>query len=76
MRDRIVELTMSDYNRSLMKIIVGYLENALSIKTIILITNKIIHTTMKEERRPHMLKIKNDIKNFNFQERYRHYIRG
>ena len=42
--DWIVELCMLDYNLFHMKFIVGDLENALVIKTVILITKKVIYT--------------------------------
>ena len=50
----VTELGMTDYNLSNMKTIVGDLENALAINTIILITKKVIYTGMKKEQRPHV----------------------
>ena len=49
-----------------MKIIVGDFNTALSIDTVILITKKVIYTTMKKEQTPQILNVKNDIKNFHF----------
>ena len=63
----IIELGMSDYNLTDRKIIVGDLENALAINSIILSTKKVIYNIQY---------VKNEIKNFYFQEKYRHYTKG
>ena len=67
---------MVDYDLSNMRIIVGDLENALAINTIILITKGVIYTAIKKKQKLHMFKVRNDIKNFYFQEKYRHYTKG
>ena len=55
---------MSEYNLTNMKIIVGDLENAQAIDTIIFITKKVIYTAKEKEQKPHILNVENDIKNF------------
>ena len=52
------------------------MENATSINTIILLTKKIIYNAMKKEQKPSIFNVKNDVKNFFFLEKYRHYIKG
>ena len=66
---------MKDYNLSDSKILTGDLENALVISIITLIT-KNIYNAMEKEQTRHILIVKNDIKNFYFQEKYRRYVRG
>ena len=63
-RDWIVELGMVDYNLSDMRKIVGYLENALAINCIILLTKKVIYNSMKKEKSPHFINVKYEVKNF------------
>ena len=76
MNNWIIERGMENYHLSNEKIIVGDLENALAIKSIILITKKVIYNAIKKEQQLGILNVKNDIKNSYFQEKYRHYIRG
>ena len=64
MQNWIVELGMENYHLSDSKIIFGDLENALSINTIIVITKKVIYNSMKKEQKPHLIYVKNDVKNF------------
>ena len=66
---------MVDYNMSEMKIIVGDLENALAIPSIILYTKTLIYNPMKKEK-THIISIKYEVKNFCCQKKYRYYIRG
>ena len=61
---------MANYNLSPDKIILGDLENATSINTIILLTKKAIYNAMKKEQIPNIFSIKNDVK------KYRHYVKG
>ena len=72
----IKELGMENYHLSNSRIILGDLENALSINTIILITKKVIYNSMKKEQIPHIANVKNEIKKFYFEEKYRCYIKG
>ena len=67
----IIELGMENYHLSNSKIILGDMENAMSINTIILMTKKVIHNSMKKEQRPHLLNVKNKIKKFYYEEKYR-----
>ena len=72
----IQELGMENYNMSPDRIILGDMENATSINTIIFFTKKIIYNAMKKEQEPNIINVKIDVKNFYFQEKYRHYIKG
>ena len=67
---------MVDYNMSNTQIITGDLENALAINSIILHTKKVIYNAMKKEQRPRIVNVKYEVKNFYYQEKYRHYIKG
>ena len=60
-----------DYYLTEEKIIIGELEKSVCINTVILLTKKIIYNAMKENKQPHILAIKNETKNFYFQEKYR-----
>ena len=71
----IIEPGMTDYNLSNMKIIVGDLENALAVNTIILLTKKVIYSGMKKEQKQHICNIKNEVKKFYYQEKYSQYIK-
>ena len=57
-------LGMDNYNLSQSRIILGDMENAMSINTIISLTKKVIYNSMKKEQRPHILNIKNEVKKF------------
>ena len=72
----IVELGMVDNNMSDMKIIVGDLENALVINSLILHTKTVIYDAMKKEQKTHIINVKYKMKNFYYQEKYIHYIKG
>ena len=61
---------------TLLLTLVGDFKNAIAINTIILITKKRIYNAMKKEQKLHILGIKNDVKNFYFQEKYQYYIKG
>ena len=67
---------MDNYNLSPSKIILGDLDNALAINTIILLTKKVLYNSMKKEQNPHLLNVKNEVKKFYFEEKYRCYLRG
>ena len=67
---------MVNYNLSTDKIILGDLENATCINTIILLTKKTIYNAMKKEQIPNIFTIKNDVRNFYFLEKYRCYVKG
>ena len=54
----------------------GELEKSVSINTIILLTKKVIYNAMKEVKYPHILAVKNETKNFYFQEKYRLSVKG
>ena len=69
-------LGMDNYNLSSSKIILGDLENANAINTIILMTKKVLYNCMKKEQRPNMLNVKNEVKKFYFEEKYRCYLKG
>ena len=60
----IFELGMVNYHLSNRRIVLGDLENALAINTIILLTKNDIYNSMKKEQRPTLLSIKHDTKNF------------
>ena len=70
------ELGMEEYNLTQEKRILGDMENSTCINTIILITKKVIYNSMKKEQKPCIFQIKNDVKNFYFLEKYRHYTKG
>ena len=74
-RDWIAEIGMLNYNLSDTRIILGDMENAVCINTIILLTKKIIYNAMKKEQKPHIAQVKNDVKKFYFEEKYRYYIK-
>ena len=69
-------LGMDNYNLSPSKIILGDLENANAINTIILMTKKVLYNCMKKEQKPHLLNVKNEVKKFYFEEKYRCYLKG
>ena len=75
-RNWIEELGMLDYHLTNNRIILGDLENALSINSIILLTKKVIYNAMKKEKNPHILSVKNEVKAFYYQEKYRQYTKG
>ena len=66
-----VDVVLSDT-----RIILGDMENAVCINSIILLTKKVIYNAMKKEQKPHVAQVKNDVKKFYFEEKYRHYIQG
>ena len=70
-QDWIQALGMNNYNLSQSRIILGDLENAMSINTIILLTKKVIYNSMKKEQSPHILNVKNEVKQFYYDEKYR-----
>ena len=67
---------MDNYNLSQSRIILGDMENAMAINTIILLTKKVIYNSMKKEQRPHILNIKNEVKKFYYEEKYRCLLRS
>ena len=67
---------MVDYNLTSTRIIIGDLDNALAINSIILHTKKVIYNAKKKEQKTNILNVKNEVKNFYYQEKYRHYIKG
>ena len=75
-RNWIVELEVSNYYLTEEKMIIVELEKSVCINTVILLTKKVIYNAMKENKQPHLLVIKNETKNFYFQEKYRLYIKG
>ena len=70
------ELGMVNYNLSTDKIIFGDLENLTCINTIILLTKNKIYNAMKKEQIPNIFSIENDVRNFYFLEKYKHYVKG
>ena len=72
--DWILELGMNDYNLTERKIVVGDLESALAIISVILYTKKVIYSCTKKEQKQNIQLVKNDIRNIYFQEKYRYYI--
>ena len=70
----IIKLGMENYHLFNGRIIVGDLENALAINSIILKTKKVIYNAMKKEQE-HSIPNLNDIQNLYSQEKYRHHIR-
>ena len=71
-----IEIGMPNYNLSDARIILGDMENAVCINSIILLTKKVIYNAMKKEQKPHIAQVKNDVKKFYFEEKYGHYIQG
>ena len=69
-------LGMNNYNLSQSRIILGDLENAMSINTIILLTKKVIYNSMKKEQSPHIINVKNEVKQFYYDEKYRCLLLG
>ena len=74
--DWIRELGMPNYVLTASRMIIGDLENALAINTIILHTKKVIYNAKKKEQIPHIVNVKHEVKNFYYQEKYRQYING
>ena len=74
-RNWIVEMGVPNYYLTEEKIILGEFEKSVCINTIILLTKKVIYNAMKENKKPHLLYVKNETKNFYFQEKYRLYIK-
>ena len=74
--DWIRELGMFNYILTASRMIIGDLENALAINTIILHTKKVIYNAKKKEQIPHIVNVKHEVKNFYYQEKYRQYIKG
>ena len=72
----IVELGIPNYIITKEKIIMGEMERVLCINSIILLTKKILYNCMKEAKIPHALMVKNETKNFYYQEKYRLYMKG
>ena len=77
-RDWVVEIGMPNYNLSDARIILGDMDNAVCINSIlhVLLTKKVIYNAMRIEQKPHIAQVKNDVKKFYFEEKYRHYIQG
>ena len=48
----------------------------MAINTIILLTKKIIYNSMKEEQKPHLLDVKNEVRKFDYEEKYRCHLKG
>ena len=69
-------LGMENYNISTTRIVLGDLDNAHIVNTIILLTKKVIYNAMKKEQRPNFLNVKNETKKFYFEEKYRLYLKG
>ena len=65
---------MENYNISTTRIVLGDLDNAQFVNTIILLTKKVIYNAMKKEQ--HLLNVKNETKKFYFEEKYRLYLKG
>ena len=72
----IVEIGVPGYHSSEEEIIMGELEKSVCINTIILLNKKVIYNAMKEVKHLHILAVKNETKNFYFQEKYRLCIKG
>ena len=64
---------MVNYNLSTDKIMLG---DTTCFNTIILLPKKTIYNAMKKEQIPNIFSIKNDVRNFYFLEKYRHYVKG
>ena len=69
-RNRIIELGMVDYNLSDTRKIVGDLENALTINSIILLTKNVIYKSMKKDKT--QCQVKYEVKNCYYLEKYRY----
>ena len=67
---------MPNYNITDSKIIIGDTENALCINSIILSTKKVMYNAMKKEQKPHISQVKNEVKKFYYEDKYRHYVQG
>ena len=67
---------MPNYNLPDSKIILGDLENAVCINSIILLTKKVIYNAMKKEHKPHIAQVKNEVKRLYYEDKYRQYIQG
>ena len=55
---------MEDYNLPNAKVIMGDLENAIALNTIIRFTKKRIYNAIKKEQKPHILGVKTMLKTF------------
>ena len=69
-------LGMENYNLSQSRIVLGDMENAMAINTIILLTKKIIYNSMKKEQKPHLLNVKNEVRKCYYEEKYRCHLKG
>ena len=67
-RDWIEELGMPNYNITDSKIIIGDLENAVCVNSILLLTKKVIYNAMKKEQKPHIAQVKNEVKKFYYED--------
>ena len=72
----IKDLGMPEYHITKEKIIVGDLDNASAIDSIILIAKKVIYNCMKKEQKPCILYVRNNTKKCYFQEKHRLYVKG
>ena len=70
-RDWIIGLGIPDYSTTGEKSVMGELEKSICINSIILLTKKLLYNCMKEVKFPHILMVKNETKNFYYQEKYR-----
>ena len=61
-RDWIEEIGMPNFNLPDARIILGDLENAVCINSIIRLTKKVIYNAMKKEQKPHIAQVKNEVK--------------
>ena len=69
-------LGMENYNSSQSKIVLGDMDNAMAINTIILLTKKVIYNSMKKEQKPLLLNVKNEVKKNYYEEKYRSHLKG
>ena len=67
---------MQDYNLTASRIIIGDLENAIAINSIILHTKKVIYSAKKKEQKPSIINVKHEVKIFYNQEKNRQYVKG
>ena len=67
-------LGMQDYNLTASRIIIGDLENAIAINSIILHTKKVIYNAKEKEQS--IINVKHEVKNCYYQEKYRQYVKG
>ena len=75
-REWIIELGFPTFVLSDKTIMIRDNENQFGINCIILLTKKVIHNAMKNEKQPQIAAVKNELKNLYYQGKYRLCMKG